>query len=149
MAPTDDSVSLREYIELWQREHAELHRIAQEHATALIATATTALDHRLDNLNGLHAEMRNDYADFAPRALVERLDNELRGLPNAYAALAQVERLDADTDRRFLEMGTELAVLRSQNDRLQGIVGVARFLGFGGLATAAGALILAFSRGTP
>lgn len=107
-----------------EREHAA-H--AREHVLteSALGKADTSLDHRLDLMNEFRAQLRDQSHTLVSKDVLDSL------------VVANNARLEA--------VSRELDLLRAQNDRMQGVLSVARFLGVGGLATAAVALVLAFT----
>lgn len=118
------------------RETAEFHASAhdrehqaheREHVlseTALVKS-DLQLDKRLDSVNGYREQLRDQAGTFVSKEVLDALRTDF------------LQRMDRNS--------AEIDALRSQNERMQGILSVARFLGVGGIAIAVGALILAFT----
>jgi hypothetical protein len=80
------------------------------------------------------------------------LDSRLLGLDDRQRASVSHElhdRLEAEMNRRFEKQGADIDTLTDINNRLQGALGIARFVGFGGFLTAAIALVWIILHGGP
>ncbi len=106
------------------REHAAHER---EHVLteAALVKADLSLDKRLDSMNGFRAQLGDQSKTLVSKEVLEGHR--------------------ADVIQRIERNSSEIDVLRAQNERLQGILSVARFLGVGGIAIAVVALVTAFT----
>lgn len=102
-------------------EHAEAHERQHLADQRAISVATGNLERRLEALNEL-------------RKLVEDQQGH-------FATIVAMDRLEAKTDRRLNEQRDQIQRLASANERAQGALSVARFLGFGGVMTGLSALV--------
>ena len=103
------------------------------------------VDVRIDDHFKLH-EAEQHAVDAAYDAMSTRFDsvNEFRGqMSDQVRTFASREAVDSnknDAERRLAELERIIA-------HMQGVLAIARFVGFGGLMTAVGTLIWAISRG--
>ena len=132
---TDGPVSLREFIAAHEEDHERRHI---EHAVAhdrqheadqrAIRVATDILERRLDGLNELRKLVGDQQANFAP--------------------IISLDRLDTETDRRINELREQVGKLVNANERAQGALAIARFVGASGLLSGLAALVWVIINGS-
>ncbi len=164
---------VRETAEFHAAAHDREHKAHErEHvlSEAALVKSDLTLDKRLDSANAFRQQLQDQNATFVSKDTIEQLkssrDARSDGIERDVGAIrlamtGLIPRVEFDTLRENREqqvtvliaarisredqMQKDIDLLRGQNERMQGILSLVRFLGVGGVAIAVAALVLAFT----
>ncbi len=120
--------SLRDLAEERWAGHYREHK--REHET-LVATSA-AMDSRLGLLNEFRAQQADNAKQFVTRELHDNLEADVERRVNA---------VREEFERRLENDRQAIGLLQAENQRMQGALAIARFVGFGGMLTGASAVV--------
>jgi hypothetical protein len=137
-----DGITLREFIERLLADHSQSHKDhaaahEREHraSQAAIDTAAQLARENKADANEWRAAMTDRERSFVRVDTVEGMERRIRILESTVVPSSTVD-----------SMRERIGLLERTNAQMQGALAIARFVGFGGLVTAVGALVWAVTQ---